>query len=55
MGKGMQCDIDVSETHLALSLRVGYALKHKGELGSLETHLSPTMLNLTVVSSMDFI
>ena len=41
-----QCDIDVNETHLALSLRVGYALKYKGELGSLETHLSPTMLNL---------
>ena len=41
-----QCDIDVNETHLALSLRVGYALKYKGELGSLETHLSPTMLTL---------
>ena len=41
-----QCDIDVNETHLALSLRVGYALKYKGKLGSLETHLSPTVLTL---------
>ena len=41
-----QYDTDINETHLALSLRVGYALKYKGELGSLETHLSPTMLNL---------
>ena len=40
------CDIDVNEAHLGLSLRVGYALKYKGELGSIETHLSLTMLNL---------
>ena len=41
-----QCDTDVNEAHLALSLRVGCALKYKGELGSIETHLSLTMLNL---------
>lgn len=35
--QGHWCEKKVNETHLALSLRVGYALTCKGKLGFLET------------------